>query len=255
MPSELEKVMRRYGWKPDVPDFRDLKFSLPAMRTFPESMDLMSPFVPVRNQLEIGSCQSESVAGEYMFSCVKKGMLDRFVPSPMFLYYVVRMIEGTVDSDSGASLRDTIKAIAKYGVCHEELWPYDTSKFKKKPSMAAFKDAKKHQAVKYERLNPTVTEMKNCLTNGHSFVFGIPVYESFESESVAKTGMVLMPGAMEAMLGGHAMRCVGYNDAIGCYKVQNSWGDSWGDKGCCHIPYRYMLTMASDLWVITAVEG
>ena len=47
--------------------------------------------------------------------------------------------------------------------------------------------------------------MKGCLAAGYPFVFGFTVYESFESEAVAKTGKVPMPGSGEKALGGHAV--------------------------------------------------
>jgi hypothetical protein len=34
---------------------------------------------------------------------------------------------------------------------------------------------------------------KGCLAQGYPFVFGFSVYESFESQEVAKTGKVNMP--------------------------------------------------------------
>jgi len=38
-----------------------------------------------------------------------------------------------------------------------------------------------------------VNHLKRALMSGFPFVFGFTVYESFESEEVAKTGMVPMP--------------------------------------------------------------
>jgi C1A family cysteine protease len=54
-------------------------------------------------------------------------------------------------------------------------------------------------------------------------------------------------------LGGHALLVVGYDDATQCFTVRNSWGDSWGDKGYCYIPYKYLTNsnLSSDFWVLT----
>jgi hypothetical protein len=52
---------------------------------------------------------------------------------------------------------------------------------------------------------------------------------------------VFKPGANEASLAdaGHAMCLVGYDDKKlgGAFKVVNSWGGNWGDKGYCWIKY------------------
>ena len=82
--------------------------------------------------------------------------------------------------------------------------------------------------------------MKTSLASGHPFVVGISVYESFESEDVAKTGMVSMPDIYkETCLGGHAVLVVGYSDITQKWIVRNSWGDKWGDKGYFYLPYLY----------------
>ena len=55
--------------------------------------------------------------------------------------------------------------------------------------------------------------MKHALhSEQQPVVFGFTVYESFESEAVAKTGRMPMPASDEKALGGHAVLCVGYDD-------------------------------------------
>ena len=61
--------------------------------------------------------------------------------------------------------------------------------------------------------NTDIEQIKTSLFNGNPFVMGIAVYESFESEEVARTGEVPMPGEGEKMLGGHAILCCGYDDS------------------------------------------
>ena len=61
-----------------------------------------------------------------------------FIPSRLFIYYNERVIEHTVQTDSGAMIRDGIKSVAKKGVCPEDDWPYDISKFTHKPSAKAY---------------------------------------------------------------------------------------------------------------------
>jgi len=46
--------------------------------------------------------------------------------------------------------------------------------------------------------------MRSCLADGFPFVFGFTVYESFESQEVAKTGVVPLPNPDEKVMG--AMR-------------------------------------------------
>ena len=80
------------------------------------------------------------------------------------------------------------------------------------------------------------------------------MYESFESQAVAKTGTVPMPKAKEKMLGGHAILLVGYTSTV--FRFRNSWGTSWGKGGYATLPKAYVLNpdLASDFWTIRVVE-
>ena len=98
--------------------------------------------------------------------------------------------------------------------------------------------------------------MKAVLAAGYPFVCGFTVYESFEGDDVAKTGIVPMPGSAEATLGGHAVMAVGYDDASQRFLVRNSWGTDWGMGGYFTIPYAYLTdsNLADDFWVIRVVK-
>jgi C1A family cysteine protease len=102
-----------------------------------------------------------------------------------------------------------------------------------------------------------ITELKSCLAAGNPFVFGFTVYQSFESATVAQTGVLPMPGKTESVLGGHAVMAAGYDDNKNAFIVRNSWGDAWGQKGYFYMPYDYITStdLADDFWTITQVEG
>jgi C1A family cysteine protease len=98
--------------------------------------------------------------------------------------------------------------------------------------------------------------MKGCLASGYPFVFGFTVYDSFESEEVAKTGQLNMPSAGENVVGGHAVLAVGYDDTQNRFIVRNSWGASWAMKGHFTMPYGYLLdqNLSDDLWTVRVVN-
>jgi C1A family cysteine protease len=99
-------------------------------------------------------------------------------------------------------------------------------------------------------------QMKGCLAAGYPIVFGFTVYESFESPQVAKTGIAPLPSASEAVVGGHAVAAVGYDDSQRTFLVRNSWGEGWGMKGYFTMPYAYLLQsdLSSDFWTIRLVK-
>ncbi len=172
------------------------------------------------------------------------------------LYYDERAIEGTVASDAGAEIRDGIKSAANKGVAHESLWPYIIRKYRTRPAIEVYKDAINFEALEYARVEISAAALKAAIAEGHTPIIGLTLYESFESDAVAKTGMVPMPGAHEKAVGGHCMYVVGYGQKPGTFTVRNSWGSDWGIGGDCFFSEEYLgnAKLGSDYWVIRA-EG
>ena len=131
------------------------------------------------------------------FDQQKQKLPQTFQPSRLFIYYNERALEGTVASDSGAMIRDGIKAVASQGVCPEPTWPYIEANFAERPPATCYKVGSTHPAVQYSRIAQDVAQMKSCLAAGYPFVFGFTVYESFESKAVAASGVAPMPDPSE----------------------------------------------------------
>jgi C1A family cysteine protease len=244
-------MTRKYGWRADLPDIRDFRYSAPRGKApLPKKVDLRFFCSAVEDQGNVGSCSGQAFAAilEYLD---RKGDGKYVDVSRLFIYYNERKLEGTVGEDSGALLRDGIKSLAKWGACDEKLWPYQESIFLREPSSEAYQDALKRKIVAYYRVS-TLDDVKSALAEGLPVVFGFSVYESFESGEVAKTGMVSMPERSERMMGGHAVVAVGYDDDLGRVIVRNSWGEAWGDRGYFYLPYGYIESrdLSDDFWVI-----
>lgn len=54
---------------------------------------------------------------------------------------------------------------------------------------------------------------------------------------------------------GHAVALVGYDDARGAFKLRNSWGASYGDKGYAWIPYDEFAVYAWEAWSGKDADG
>jgi len=217
------------------------------VKPLPAVVDLRSHLSPVVDQGNLGSCTANAiVSGLWEYLWVGMGnILQRF--SRLFLYYFERLLEGTVKEDSGAYIRDGMKSLQKTGVCTEKLWPYIIKKFTKRPGQEAIDEAGKYKICEYQRIN-TLQELKMALADGQPVVFGFEVFESFETDSVTKTGLVPMPQDSEESLGGHAVLAVGYDDVKGWVIVRNSWGEAWGDKGYFYMPYDVFKKLVMDMW-------
>ena len=250
----------KYGWIPQRPDARDVKFTVEAPQEL-QSVDLRDKYkVPAPyNQGQLGSCSGNSWAFLVHFDLLNKHdqvNVTPFQPSRLFIYYYERLIENTVNSDSGAMLRDGIKAISTYGVPSEDLWPYDIDKFTQVPSPEAVAAATQFKAVQYQSVdNSNKQLLVNALLQGFPIAFGLSLYESFESDDVMQTGYVPMPSPSERMIGGHAIAIVGYVKEEDMFIIRNSWGVDWGMNGYCKIPADYICSdQASDFWILTLIQ-
>ncbi len=243
-----------FGWVPDLPDQRDLMYSAPmmVMKKLPAKIDLRNKCPKVYNQGQLGSCTANALSGAFEFSRKKQKLKD-FMPSRLFLYYNERVAINTVNSDSGAYIRDGIKSLNTSGICPEKEWKYDITKFADKPPQKCYTDALKSTIKSYQRLtNTNLPQLQSCLSEGYPFVFGFTVYESFESQALAQTGMMPMPKPSEKVVGGHAVMAVGYDESKRCFIIRNSWGTDWAIKGYFYMPYAYISSanLCDDFWTI-----
>jgi C1A family cysteine protease len=259
---------KHYGWHADLPDHRDRIFSAPPRLALPPMVNLHPLVTTIYDQGQLGSCTANAIGQAIMLGLsIEKA--KAIVPSRLFIYFNERVIEGTVSADAGASLRDGLKAVAQQGACPESEWPYNVARFAVKPSAKCYTDGRAHEVQRYLSVTQSAQQIQSCLAAGFPFVFGFSVYDSFESDQVAKTGNVPIPQSSEAMLGGHAVAAIGYNlgpdivylDGIKwpsrTVLCQNSWGANWGMKqGCFTIPMEYLTdpNLASDFWTIRSIE-
>jgi len=284
------RTTKRYGWRPDLPDYRDWAYAnthykdwaysnrhllgavvapidtspehavihtsngpvvVPepdaVITVLPEAISMRSKMPPVWNQGQLGSCTAMAASALFQYAHGDGPY------SVLHIYYYERLLEGTVNIDSGAQIRDAIQVLANTGVGLDKDWPYVISNFAVQPPLIELMEATQNKAISYSRLEPS--EYRLCLAQGHPFIIGITVYSSFETPEVAVSGIVPMPQAGDKMMGGHAVCVVGYNNNINgkkYYEVRNSWGETWGDQGYFWIPAEYLENpnLATDAWTI-----
>lgn len=255
------------GWKRDRADHRDRVLApLPGL-VMPVAAGPKQFRPPRYDQEAEGSCTANAAGGALRLLRRRLGKPD-YDPARQFFYYITRvLIEGTPSAeDSGASIRDTMKAWARFGVCSEALWPYDTSPLDSEPEPACFSEAVHHKLDAYNAC-PTIESIKQMLALGYPVVFGFSVPQNMMSDECAKSGFVRYPAPYEASAGGHAVFTDWYDDhqvvpgedQPGAFMVVNSWGTAWGlrdmgNEGCFWLPYRFFQPidgrdpLADDAW-------
>jgi len=250
-----------FGWRRDLPDARDYKLLdyetlLPAA-ALPSSVDMRQQCPPIYDQGNLGSCTANSIGGGVQFLQMKQ-QISNFTPSRLFIYFQERLDQGDTANDTGASIRESAKAVANYGAPPETDWPYVITHFAEKPPANAYSDGLLTKVTQYLAVAQSAQQMKSCLASGFPIHVGFSVYSSFESAAVAQSGVVPMPNlAVERLLGGHAVMVIGYNDASGTWLCRNSWGTGWGMSGYFTMPYAYLTdpNLSDDFWTLRQVTG
>jgi C1A family cysteine protease len=265
--------MYRFGWLKDEPDSRDFAIaSTPVLKELKsqieaskaKSADLRQFCSPIEDQGNIGSCTAQAASGMMEFY-EKKSLGNHIDASRLFIYKVTRLLMKET-GDTGAYLRTTMKALAHFGVCPEEFWPYKAKDFDKEPGAFHYAYAQAFKGIEYYRLDTPdksksdlLSDIKKNLANNLPLMFGFYVYSSISKTE--KDGLIPFPEKDEKQIGGHAVMAVGFDDDKkigknqGALLIRNSWGTKWGEQGYGWLPYEYVLKgLAEDFWALMKAE-
>lgn len=239
---------RIYGWKKQADDTRDKPFKLSVqVKNIPKIIDNRQALAqfPVQDQGSLGSCTANA-------TLTPVALLNGSIPQSRLLqYYFTREIEGNINEDSGAEIRNAIKVLNRNGTCAEFRWPYDVAQFATKPNQGAIDAANGNMGYNYAAVEQTLDDLCLALLFNPCVVFGFMVKASFESMKVATLGHY-NPKKSEAVIGGHAVCLVGYDKVKRTFLVRNSWGAKWGMGGYFTMPFKEVLDgiVSSDFWVV-----
>jgi C1A family cysteine protease len=177
-------------------------------------------------------------AAQSIYVSLKKiGILLPDFPSPQGIYTFARCIDrisnDTPLSDDGSSPNQAMRGITEWGVPIMSDWPFDVATINDEPNLGEIEHASSLRMLGYYRIdnNSTVGEMfKSAIAAGYPVPLATQVDQAFEDYN--GHGSVTTPGES---LGGHYVCGVGYETMPSgktVYEFVNSWGESWGDKGC-----------------------
>ena len=230
-----------YGWLPQLPDIRDARLALPAVTSLPSSVDLSSKpdMPPVYDQGQLGSCTANAIAAAVDFQNHRQDQ-KWLTPSRLWIYYQERVMEGTVSQDSGAQIRDGMKAVAKLGVCPETDWPYDIATFAAEAAEEGLHGRAEGQGphVRVRAAGPLrAQERARQRPSGRLRLHRLRVVRGRPRSP--RPASCRCRRRAKSIVGGHAVLMVGYDDAHDRFRVRNSWGTSWGQDGYFEMPYQY----------------
>ncbi|MEE3719801.1 C1 family peptidase [Tumidithrix elongata RA019] len=261
----------------------------------PKSVDLRDWFSAITNQKGNPSCTAH--AGVALMEYFQKRInrtLNKDASSIndnlswSFLHKITRnLMESSVDF--GATIRDTLKAMALFGIPPAKYWD-GNKELDEEPSAFCYAYAQNYQATHYFRLDISesckdmiLVRIRIALASGFPSVFGFhdpnilkdytKKYNPKEStENNQKSGQISVVRSnilnKNTEKEGHALVAVGYDDIMefnnpddpnqplkGAFLVRNSWGEDWGDRGYGWLPYYYVEKgLATDWWSLLNAE-
>ncbi|BCL37796.1 C1 family peptidase [Nostoc sp. MS1] len=232
----------------------------------PTVIDLSFWCSPVRDQGSLNSCTAFAAIAllEYFENRNFGQIIDA---SPLFLYKAA-LKKMKAQGDAGASIRETMKVLALFGVPPEESWPYEEDRFDQEPEPYCYAYAQNYKSLKYFLLDyagitteSLLFQVKAVLAAGFPCIFGLTLYTSVYEQTNYEKGYIPYPDAnKDKVVGGHTAVVVGYDDfkfircanresySRGAFLVRNSWGTEWGVNGYGWLPYDYVLAGLTSAW-------
>jgi hypothetical protein len=227
--------------------------------------------VPIDDQKTYGCCTGEEATGvAKIVDLIIKGTFTEL--SVLFNYWYSRYILNgkAPTSDDGATILSSFQAMmSPYGNAPDIDWPF-TSPLNVKPSAKALQDAVGYSLIKYFTIpddltkdptkNTKILTMKQVLSANSPIGFGSDVRNSIMNVGSNGLEPYSTNDAKDPIAGGHARVIIGYDDTIvipgapikGAFRVRNSWGTGWGDKGHSWVSYQVFIDQQTDCMGVTS---
>ena len=253
--------------RPSPPDQRDIPYVPKILpHQYASSIDLMPNVYEVEDQGSIGSCVANGVASQCEWLAKLAGAPQDL--SRLFLYTATLEFEDRT-GEEGLAPRDAYSVAHKYGICAEAAYPYDISKAGVNPPESAYQAANATKMRRYESVvsNTRIQQVYEpedrinivmaALNEGMPVGIAMTVTDSISHmkgpwQTQDYTGFAAS-GAQS--IGGHYVVIIGYDDSVGRFLVQNSWGTAWGDGGFGGFPYSIVSEPFFEAWLVRDFNG
>jgi hypothetical protein len=207
----------------------------------PASIDLSAGLPPVGDQGWEGSCVAWSIA--YYYASFQEGKEHKWDLtdtshqfSPAFVY---NQING--GHDFGSSPYTAMQLMQSKGVASMWSEPYRAGDYASQPNASQLQDAKPYGVGNITVFaEDDLVGMKQHLAAGDLVSVTIPVYGNFDQAGKNPVGIPSGGWSDKSFRGNHEVTIVGYDDSKSAFRIVNSWGSAWGDKGFAWLSYDFM---------------
>jgi C1A family cysteine protease len=200
----------------------------------PSQVDLASTLPSPGNQNPTGSCVSWAVTyGAASQAARRAGLGSSIKLSPSFTY---NQMSRDPYCRAGTNASRALDLLRSVGTLPMEEYAFDGGWCGRLPTAAELRRAAKYKIKGWSRFDATNIEaVKAQLARGIPVIFDTRTNDDFLS--LSGDGVFDAPGELNG--GGHSMITIGYDDARKAFRIQNSWGRSWGDGGYAWLSYNF----------------
>jgi hypothetical protein len=208
----------------------------------PTSIDLTSHFPPIGNQGQLGTCVAWAVG--YNNKSYLDGVAKNLSPSQLYTIdhqYSPSDLFFSIDQsrrscETGTFFDDAFNVLINRGINTLATVPYDGFCHTSSPGSSS--TASTNRIKNFRRIQGSVQEIKEYLAQGVPVVMGAMVNREFQAWRGNDVHNHLNYTGDE---GGHAMIIAGYDDSRAAFRIINSWGNNWGDKGYAWVGYDFLV--------------
>jgi C1A family cysteine protease len=208
----------------------------------PERFDLSPKMPPPRRQADTSSCVSWSVT----YAAASLSLRERFpdlVLSPSFTYNQVARDKACQTATAASR---TLEMLRTVGALPIDEFAFDAGFCGRMPTPAELARAANYKIAGWSSFDARdLSRVKQLIAGGSAVIFGMrsgPALRGLKSDAVLDTD--------ESTGEGHEMVVVGYDDARKAFKVQNSWGTSWGAGGYGWLSWDFWRARVRTAYVI-----
>ncbi|GAB3973397.1 hypothetical protein GCM10028806_27150 [Spirosoma terrae] len=219
--------------------------------------DLSAKMPPVQNQGQQSSCTAwaTAYAARSYFNTLSTrsnylGSNGQLLPSSVFSpAFVYNQLNG--GQDKGSYTYKALDLIKTMGVCTMADMVYKATDFLTQPTAVQKQNASNFKIKDWGRININTTTIKKFLYYDHPVIIGIIPDRNFKqlTQKDAQNEYIWKETANDGT-SGHAMVIVGYDDGRKAFKVQNSWGQSWANKGSIWFSYDIIAEVVREAYVM-----
>lgn len=227
--------------------------SFPKQATYraflPERVNLPDYFPAPGAQGMQGSCVGWAVAygaRSYYQGVAQGRKLDRANAfSPAYVYNQIKSDPN--NCDGGSSIVNALNLLSRQGVARLSEFPYAESNCGRIPGNDIKNSAARNAIRGWSSIKRGDIEgVKGALYRGHPVIVAMMLSPTFDQIR----GPAIYADEGSNSTGGHAMVIVGYDDHRRAFRLLNSWGENWGDRGFGWVGYRAMAQRGREFYVM-----